>query len=320
MKVSVIVPCHNAARWIGAALCSIAEQTYPAFETIVIDDQSTDGSVEEIKRCNVPVRLLSVRAGNAAIARNVGIENAKGDWIALLDADDRWYPNHLQRAVQLLAHADDVAFMASHDWIGLNNEPLPIPDGFVCKVASPKSGMNVDEFLRMGERGFHFGHSTVLYRLDRVREVGGFDPSQRRRHDIDLWFRMIADRTCTYDPVVCAAYRENTPGSLSKAEAECDYFHLRALVKNLPVINSPIYRRDLEKDARRAMGRSFVDGTEEHYARIRELAWPFLSAKLRFMYRGMAVMPSLARELIKLKRRVSQRRRDTMVQAAPDPQ
>ena len=159
---------------------------------------------------------LHVDAHNAAIARNAGIEAASGDWIALLDADDVWYPNHLARAAELLSKSKDVAFMSNHDWIGLQGELLAMPEGFRCKLTAPCSGMDIEQFFHLIDNGFHFGHSTVLYRLDHVRVVGMFDPSQRRRHDSDLWIRMIADQTWTYDTVKSAGYRENTPGSLSR--------------------------------------------------------------------------------------------------------
>jgi len=195
MNISVIVPCHNAAPWIATALRSIAQQTYAAHEIIVIDDASTDDSLVQIEQSGVPVELLHVCASNAAVARNAGIDVAKGDWIALLDADDKWYPNHLARAVELLTTSNDVAFMSNHDWIGLQDELLPLPDEFRCKLSSPRSGMDVDQFFHLSESGSHSGHSTVLYRLDRVRAVGMFDPSQLHRHDSDLWIRMIADHT-----------------------------------------------------------------------------------------------------------------------------
>src|SRR5262249_11014717 len=197
MRISVITPCHNAAPWISTALRSIAQQTYAAYEIIVIDDASTDDSLAQIEQSGVPVKLFHVDACNAAVARNVGIEEAKGDWIALLDADDVWYPNHLARAAELLSKTNDVAFMSNHDWIGLQDELLSLPEGFRCKLQAPRSGMDVEQFFQLIENGFHFGHSTVLYRLDRMRAVGMFDPSQRRRHDSDLWIRMIADQTWT---------------------------------------------------------------------------------------------------------------------------
>src|SRR5262249_10105481 len=204
--------------------------------------------------------------------RNAGIEAAKGDWIALLDADDKWYSNHLARAVELLSKSNDVAFMSNHDWIGLRDELLPMPEEFICKLTAPRSGMDVDEFFHLGESGFHFGHSTVLYRLDRVRAVGMFDPSQRHRHDSDLWIRMIADQTWTYDTVKSVGYRENTPGSLSKAETECDYFYLRSLVRNLDRARSEAYRRHLARQARHAMGIAFVDRPNDHYPAILTLS------------------------------------------------
>src|SRR5437899_5918483 len=88
MRISVIMPCHNASRWIAAALRSISKQTQSAHEIVVIDDGSTDNSVLEIERTSVPVKLLRVGFNNAAAARNAGIQAATGDWIALLDADD----------------------------------------------------------------------------------------------------------------------------------------------------------------------------------------------------------------------------------------
>jgi glycosyltransferase involved in cell wall biosynthesis len=304
MKVSVVIPCHNADRWIAGALRSAGQQTHPASEIIVVDDSSSDSSLAEIEASGVDVKLLRVNARNAAVTRNAGIEAAGGDWIALLDADDVWYPHHLARAAELLAPTEDVAFLSNHDWIGLDGEFLPVPDELQCSLTAPRSGMGVEEFFRLADSGFHFGHSTVLYRLDRLRAVGMFDPSQRRRHDIDLWIRMIAERTWTYDSVKSVGYRENTPGSLSKDEAECDYFYLRALVRNLGRAQDDAYCAHLARQARRAMGIAFVDGPAEHYAAIRELAWPHLAPKYRFFYRCASVWPAFSRELLRAKRRI----------------
>src|SRR5262245_54288785 len=303
MRISVIMPCYNTGRWVATALRSAAQQTYPVHEIIVIDDDSTDNSRAVVEQSGVPVKLLHVSARNAAVARNAGIDAASGDWIALLDADDVWYENHLARAAALLSKTNDVAFMSDHDWIGLQGELLPVPEGFRCKLTAPCSGMDVEQFFH-SENGFHFGHSTVLYRLDRVRAVGMFDPSQRRRHDSDLWIRMIADQTWTYDTVKSVGYRENTPASLSKHETECDYFYLRSLVKNGDRVRSPLYPKHLTREARRAMGISFINGPGEHYARIRELSWPHLPPMYKFFYGCATILPGPVRGLIKAKRRI----------------
>src|SRR5262249_24855865 len=153
MQISVVIPCHNAGRWIATALRSVAQQTYPAHEIIVIDDTSDDDSLAQIGKSGVPVKLLHVTTRNAAVARNAGIEVAKGDWIALLDADDIWYSNHLARAAELLAKTDDVAFMSNHDWIGLQSELLPLPKAFRCKLTAPRSGMDIEQFFQLSEDG-----------------------------------------------------------------------------------------------------------------------------------------------------------------------
>jgi len=307
MRISAIVPCHNAGRWIGATLASVAAQRHRPHEVIVIDDASTDDSVSQIERSGVTVKLLRSKALNAAAARNAGIDAATGDWLAILDADDVWYPNHLARAVELLSKTEDVAFMSNHDWISLEGTDIPIPDEAVCKLSAPRSGLSVDDYYRIGKDGFHFGHSTVLYRRARVLEVGAFDVTQKRRHDIDLWLRVITGRTWTYDTVAAAGYREGVPGSLSKDEAECDYYYLRALAKNASRIESEAFRQHSGRQGRRAMGIAFVDGPPEHYERIRALAWPFLPPFYRLFYASAELCPRLMRRLIEIKRRLARR-------------
>src|SRR4029077_11498990 len=140
--------------WIGTTLQSVSAQTRQADEIIVIDDGSTDRSIFEIEKANGRAKLLRVNFRNAAAARKKGIEVAEGDWIALLDADDVWYPNHLARATELLEQSTAVALMSNHDWIGLNNELLPMPIESQCKLAAPQSGMNVEDFYRIRRSGF----------------------------------------------------------------------------------------------------------------------------------------------------------------------
>ena len=144
---SVIIPCHNAGRWIAQTLRSVAAQTYPAYEVIVIDDASTDDSIVEIGRSGVPVTLLHVAAGNAAAARNAGIEAASGDWIALLDADDVWYPNYLARATKLLSYSDDVALMCTSR---------------LDRAGGRAAGHPESVSLQAGTAAARFGHRAIL--------------------------------------------------------------------------------------------------------------------------------------------------------------
>jgi succinoglycan biosynthesis protein ExoO len=101
MDFSVIIPAYNVSSIVERAIRSAAMQTLPPLEILVIDDCSTDNTVEVVKglRREIPsLRLLSTSAnGGPSAARNVGLRAAKGDWIGLLDADDAWKPGRLER-------------------------------------------------------------------------------------------------------------------------------------------------------------------------------------------------------------------------------
>jgi glycosyltransferase involved in cell wall biosynthesis len=300
MRISVVIPCHNAGRWIEGTLRSVAGQTLYPHEVIVIDDASTDDSVEQIRRSGVEVRLITVRCRNAAAARNAGIEVATGDWVALLDADDLWYPNHLERATEVLGGTSDVAYRALCD--DITADGARVPQSKRQPITTTRTGITHEEYIELENRELYFGHSSVLYKRERLREVGAFEPAQVRRHDIDLWLRMIHNRTWAWDAVPTVAYRRDTPGSICRNYAECEYYALRALVRNRAAYSGPAMDELLTKTARRVMTLGFTDGTPEQYRRYRELAWPYLPGRVRAVYRAAGLVPPLARGLIRAKR------------------
>ncbi len=301
---SVVIPCYNAGRWIARALQSVAAQSHPAHEIIVIDDGSTDDSVERIRSSGVTVRHLHTNRANGAGARNAGIAVATGDWVALLDADDVWYPNHLERAAALLCNSDDVAFMSAHDWIDVADHVIPMSPGFKCDLLEPTSGLSGERFLHTLFNSLHFGHSTVVYQRARLNEVGCFDVEQRRRHDIDLWLRVVHGRTWSYDTIKSAGYREDTPGSISKNLIDCEYYYLRALLKNSVRYPTPEMQQLIHTSARRGMGLAFVDGSSRQYQQQIELAWPYLDPMFQAFYRLAWIYPPAFRRLLRIRRRI----------------
>jgi glycosyltransferase involved in cell wall biosynthesis len=96
-RVSCIVPAHNAAAYLGEALASILGQTFSPFEVVVIDDGSTDQTVDIARRHGQPVRVISRECGSPAATRNAGIEASKGEFLAFLDPDDLWHEDKLRR-------------------------------------------------------------------------------------------------------------------------------------------------------------------------------------------------------------------------------
>ena len=105
MKVSIITPCYNAAPYIETTIASIQQQTLSDWEMIIVDDGSTDNSVEVIQAIiaeDSRIKLIHKENGGSASARNIGLELAKGEFIQFLDADDTIAPDKLQRQVTIM--------------------------------------------------------------------------------------------------------------------------------------------------------------------------------------------------------------------------
>jgi len=101
-RISVVIPVYNAARHLAEAIESVLRQTLPVLEIIVVDDGSTDQSVEVAKRFGEPVRVLQQANNGAAGARNLGIQHARGDYLSFLDADDLWPDRKLEWQMRAL--------------------------------------------------------------------------------------------------------------------------------------------------------------------------------------------------------------------------
>lgn len=109
--ISIITPAYNSERFIGDAINSVLEQTYPNWEMVIVDDCSTDKTVEVIKQYKDPrIILIALEEnGGPAIARNTAMDNANGRFYAFLDSDDQWVPQKLEKQLQFMLE-NDIAF------------------------------------------------------------------------------------------------------------------------------------------------------------------------------------------------------------------
>lgn len=108
MMISVVIPCYNAAAYLTQTIESVLSQTRPPHEVIVVDDGSSDGSADIASSFGAPVRAISQSNSGECASRNRGLDEARGDWIAFLDADDLWEPTKLERQVAAIQGCDDV--------------------------------------------------------------------------------------------------------------------------------------------------------------------------------------------------------------------
>ena len=129
--VSVVIPCYNGERFIGDTLRSALAQTHAPLEVLVVDDGSKDGSAALAESFGPPVRVIRQPNQGESVARNRGMTEAVGDWIAFLDADDAWHPEKTARQLAALGPADiasvtNVRFFGEEEYqIRRNGRCLP---------------------------------------------------------------------------------------------------------------------------------------------------------------------------------------------------
>lgn len=208
MKVSVVVPLYNKARWVRRSLDSIAAQTFRRFEVIVVDDGSTDGS-GEIVASYPDERFRLVRQDNAGpgAARNRGIAEARGELIAFLDADDEWTPEFLEKMVRTIEAAGPrvgVAVCGYYEFPrGLSREPMwrrrGIREG-VFRASPQTSPRELVNLLAYMNPWATIARKKVLWRH------GGFYGRDRCLYGEDafLWLKVLLNEpvAVTLEPLV----------------------------------------------------------------------------------------------------------------------
>jgi glycosyltransferase involved in cell wall biosynthesis len=180
--VTVVVPTYNHAHFLGAALQSVIDQTCGDWEAIVVDNHSQDNTAEVIAAFADPRirRVLIDNQGIIAASRNLGIGQAKGDYVAFLDSDDTWYPDKLARCVRLLAEGHDLVCHGER-WVGGR--------GRRDVVYGPASRASYESLLF---RGNCLSTSAIVMRRDRLLQLGSFceDAAIVTAEDYDLWLRV----------------------------------------------------------------------------------------------------------------------------------
>jgi glycosyltransferase involved in cell wall biosynthesis len=215
--VSIIVPAWRAAATIDRALASIAAQTIPPREVIVVDDGSDDGTsdaAEAAARRFARSRFELIRSPHqgAGAARNAALRRTSATFVAFLDADDEWLPAKIERS---LAHVNggDVV-LVSHDYAfvaGKRETAVDCARHFQA-ARNPATALFVRNFIAT---------STVLARRDAVRAAGGFDPGLPSGQDYDLWLAMLLApeaRFCVFPESLARCHA--TPGSISSRSRE----------------------------------------------------------------------------------------------------
>ena len=221
--VSVIIPTYNRADLVRQALASVAAQTFPGFEIVVVDDGGTDGTYEVLS-AGPEFRVLRhpSRRGVSA-ARNTGIAAARGEWLAFLDSDDLWRPDKLARQIFLLRTSRSCCVCQTDEtWVRRGVR--------VNKPAGHRKSGGTDLSASLGR--CMISPSAVILNRRPLEDHGGFDEALPAAEDYDLWLRLTwhYEVGLVDEPLVIK--RGGHPDQLS-AQWGIDRFRIRALVKLL---------------------------------------------------------------------------------------
>jgi glycosyltransferase involved in cell wall biosynthesis len=171
VTVSVVMPNFNNSEYIGEAIESVLSQSYKDFELIVVDDGSTDNSLEKIRKYDSQIRVICQPNSGVATARNFGILESKGKMIALIDSDDVWQSDKLQKQVEQMTKSNlDLVYSGGFE---LQNGVRGIKE-FVPKYAG-----QVYEFYKKNpsEAVILLGGSSALFKKSILNKVGLFNPT-----------------------------------------------------------------------------------------------------------------------------------------------
>lgn len=304
--VSVVIPCYNAAPYIAATIRSVLAQDRPGMEIIVVDDGSSDGSLELVRAQFPQVRALSQANAGVAAARNHGLREARGAWVAFVDADDIWLPGKLDAQFALMAGVPGcrMSYTAWQVWPSQQPEP---DDGYLAQLAERAA----DEQRWRGASGWIYPQllldcvvwtSTVLAERALFEQLGGFDTTLRVGEDYDLWLRASRVTPILRVPHPYALYRMH-PASITRSLPTENY---RARVIGRALENWGMRSPDgsvADKHAvRRLLAKSWSDYAGAHLqggslAQARRAGWTALRTDIGHAPGWKVLIKSYARAL-----------------------
>ena len=202
--VSIVTPMYNSEKYIRETVQSVKRQTYPHWEMIIVDDRSTDCSVEIVRELEAEdsrIRLTVLEENSGpAVARNTGIEKATGRYIIFLDSDDLWFPHLLETEVSYIREKDDAIVFASYERAdeSLQNNigPFIVPKRVTYR-----------DLLK----SCHISCLTGMYDTQKVGKV--YMPDFYKREDYGLWLAILKQGFTAWgiqEPLALYRIRENS--------------------------------------------------------------------------------------------------------------
>lgn len=274
-KVTVVIPAYNAERYVGETLASVFAQTIQPYEIIVVDDGSQDGTEAVVRSFGDRIRYIKQQNQGISGARNTAIHEARGDWIAFLDADDLILPRKLEIQIGILeANPQLICVYTGFAYL--------YTDGTVKEMPAFPA-RNLWPALRYRQPILP---STSVVRRSALEEIGGFKRVPRRYfpEDWDLWYRLIRRHSSTAFqeiPESLTMYRwwENNASKNFMPMADAKFELLdHFLLEDLAGLRKILWKRRIEARFYFDLALAFREANNERYweyAIESLLQWPF---------------------------------------------
>jgi len=209
-QISVLITTYNQGRFIGDTVDSVLSQTEVPFEIVVVDDGSTDDTPNILRRFGDRIRVVRQRNKGVAAARNRSVAESRGNWLALLDGDDRWRPNKLAGCMDAMRVSD--ASLIVHDVELVNEQGQLLNDSSFRMTADAMAEVSFAEPVECTDAllGLNFivTCSQVLVRRSTLNQVGPSDENLPVASDYDLWLRILRHGRVLFSPQVLGNWRQ----------------------------------------------------------------------------------------------------------------
>lgn len=214
-KFSVLIPLYNKEKHIKETLNSVLAQTFQDFEIIVVNDGSTDNSLFEVSNIkDERIKLFTIENQGVSHARNYGIEKSNGKLLAFLDADDRWYPNHLEHLNLLNQKFPECGLFAAAYEFEYGNKIIG-SEYYNIPIQNQWKGI-VDDFFESSKINCIASSSSVAIPKHVFEEIGGFNIAYDSGEDTDLWIRIALKNKIAFSNSISSVIKMDAQNQASK--------------------------------------------------------------------------------------------------------
>lgn len=292
---SVIIPLYNKEKYIEATLNSVLNQLFKDFEVIIVNDGSTDDSLRIVSQFkDSRITILEQKNLGASHARNKAIANAKGKFIAPLDADDLWYTNHLSELKKLIDSFPNAGVFCNNYEVKLNKHLirkanfnfeyndayLIIPDFFDANIYNYIATSSSSAFLKAS-----------------FIKLGTYDTSLRTAQDLDIWIKFALKYDVAFNPCVTMTYNHFDASSLSNSKYNTDRYNFITNFKEDESKNASL-KKYLDVNRYALSLRCIASGEKELCKKLKsEIDYKNLNLKQKFLLNSPKFVLNLAKHI-----------------------